>query len=240
MNKRPPYTLILFVLLFILSACGSSPAAGAGGDLPVQENQGERIAKSQGEADFLDGKFDFHMKAVIDDFDMSAMAGVPVDDLYPASMISTWGGEFSIAPDGKMTGSGKVITEATFYVVDEDWCGYAYTELADHTFQIGGTLKQEGDTYYLPIKIWDVTALVPEVKVGPGEAVCSDPGPERKQGLELFVEIQRNAMIQLVTQGLHTEVGDQIQMGMELELVVESKGVEYEIWVSPEAVDLVD
>ena len=240
MSKRKPFPLILFLILFILTACAQSPTPGGGGNLPERSSSGERIAQNQGEADFLDQTFDFHMKAVINDFDFSAIAGVPVDDLYPASMISTWGGEFTIAPDGSMTGEGKLITEATFFVVDEDWCGYAYTELADHEFQIGGTLKRVGDTYYLPIKIWDVTPLVPGVVVGPGEAVCSDPGPERREGLEFFVEIQRKAMVQLVTQGLHSPVGDQIEMGMELEMVVEAKGVEYEIMVSPEAVDLVD
>ena len=238
MNKQKPPLLILSLLLIILTACAPDTDSGDGGGLPASSSSGERIAESQGEADFLDQTFDFHMIAIIDDFDMSEIAGVPVDDLYPASMISTWGGEFTIAPDGKMTGEGVLITEATFYVVDEDWCGYAYTELADHEFQIGGTLKRVGDTYYLPIKIWSVTALVPEVVIGPGEAVCNDPGPERKEGLEFFVEIQRNAMVQLMTQGLHQSVGDQIEMGVEL--VTEAKGVEYEIMVSPEAVPLTE
>ena len=241
MVKRYPFLLILFVFLFILTACApDTDSGGGGGDLPERSSSGERIAKSQDEADFLDQTFDFSMNAVLNDFNFSSLAGIPAEDLYPASMVSNWGGEFTIAPDGTMTGSGKLITEATFFVVDEDWCGYAYTDLADHEFQIGGTLKRDGDTYYLPIKIWSVTALSPEPNLGPGEATCSDPGKEQNQGLALFVSIQREAMIQLITRHLHQTIGDQIQMGMELSAQSPDGNIEYEIAVSPEAVDLVD
>jgi hypothetical protein len=240
MAKRKPYLLILFFLIFIVSACTNSSDTGAGGDIPLKEAQGEKNAKSEGEAEFLNGKFDFSMMAYLKDFNFGSLAGIPAEDLYPASMISNWGGEFTIAPDGSMSGSGKLITESTFFVVDEDWCGYAYTELADHEFQIGGTLKRVGDQYYLPIKIWSVKSLVPEVVLGPGEAVCNDPGPERNQGLEFFVGIQRDAMVQLITQHLHQSIGDQIEMGIELSAKSPDGNIEYEIMVSPEAVELVE
>lgn len=240
MRIRKPYRSILFILVLVVTACAQTPDAGGGGDLPQSGEPGGNIPKSQGEADFLDQTFDFSMMAYLKDFNFGSIVGVPVEDLYPSSMISNWGGEFSIDPEGNMTGSGKLITEATFFVVDEDWCGYAYTELADHEFQIGGTLKVVGEKYYLPVKIWSVTSLSPMPAIGPGEATCDDPGPERNQGLELFVGIQRDAMIQLITQHLHQLLGDQIEMGIELSATSPDGNIEYEIMVSPEAVDLVE
>jgi hypothetical protein len=239
MAKRKPFLLIPFLLLFIISACAQSPDPGGGGDLPeLADSEGSRIAKSQGEADFLDGKFDFSMTANLKDFNFSSVAGIPDEDLYPASMLSTWSGEFSIDPDGKMSGTGKLITDATFFVVDEDWCGYAYTELADHEFQIGGTLKRVGDTYYLPIKIWSLKPLVDTPQIGPGEAVCDDPGPEERDVLELFVGFHRDGMVQLIVQHLHQTIGDQIEMGIELNAESPDGNIEYEIFISPEAVPL--
>ena len=132
MAKRRSYLLILFVLMIIVSACAKSPSPGGGGDLPVSNAPGQRIAKSQGEADFLDQTFDFTMNAYLKDFDVSTIAGGSGANLYPANMISTWGGEFTIDPDGNLTGKGRVVTEANIFNVNEDWCGYAFFEKAEH------------------------------------------------------------------------------------------------------------
>ena len=239
MTQRKFYLLILFVLMMIASACAQAPdPGGGGGDLPAASDPEGRIAQSQGEADFLDQTFGFSMMAYLKDFNFSSLAGIPAEDLYPASMVSNWGGEFTIDTEGNLTGSGKLISEATFFVVDEDWCGYAYTELADHEFQIGGKLKVVGEKYYFPIKIWSLTSLPDTPAIGPGEATCNDPGPERNQGLEFFVGIQRDAMLQLITQHLHQSIGDQIEMGIDLSAESPDGNIEYEIAVSPEAIPL--
>lgn len=120
----------------MLSACAKSPVFGGGGNISDNNDPGGRIAKSQAEADFLDGIFDFTMEAYLTEFDMSSLAGRACADLYPAIMRSTWGGEFTIDPDGNLVGQGKLVTEATVFNVDDDWCGYAFTELAEHTFQV--------------------------------------------------------------------------------------------------------
>ncbi len=236
MAKRKPYLLILFVLMLFTSACAQSPSPGGGGDLPVLADPEQPIAKSQGEADFLDGKFDFFMDAYLQEFNVTSIAGPLGEGLYPATLVSDWVGDFTIEPDGKMNGKGRLVAEATVYVVDEDLCGHAYTEYKEHEFTIGGTLKKVGEKYYLPIKIWSVT-LIPGKGpvVGAPEATCDDP--DRPRDLPgMYIEIQREAMIQLVIGGLHKPVGDQIEMGIELNTEVDD--MEYKISVSPEAIPL--
>jgi len=154
MTKRRSYLKILFVLMIIVSACAKSPSPGGGGDLPVANAPEQKVARDQAEADFLDQTFDFTMNAYLKDFDVSTIAGSAGVNLYPANMISNWGGEFTIDPDGNLTGKGRVVTEANIFNVDEDWCGYAFLEEAEHEFLIGGTLKKVGEKYYFPIKIW--------------------------------------------------------------------------------------
>ncbi len=237
MTKRKPYLLILFVLMIIVSACAKSPGPGGGGDLSVSSAPEGRIAKSQEEADFLDQTFDFSMNAYLKDFDMSVIAGGSFANLYPANMISNWGGEFTIDPDGNLTGKGRLVTETNVFNVDEDWCGYGFFEKAEHEFQIAGKLKKQGEKYYIPIKIGSVTTLTsPEPEIGPPEATCDDPDPQKKELLGIYIEIQREAMVSIVTQHLHQTVGDQIEMGIELN--TEVGNVEYKISVSPEAIDL--
>ena len=241
MAKRNSYLLILFVLMIMVSACAKSPSPGGGGDLPVDlpvaNSSGQRIAKSQEEADFLDQTFDFGMIAYLKDFDVSTIAGSAGVNLYPANMISTWGGEFTIDPDGNFTGNGRLVTEANIFNVDEDWCGYAFLEKAEHEFQIAGKLKKQGEKYYFPIKIWGVTTLTdPEPKIGPPEATCDDPDSKQKEILGIFIEISRENMVGIVTQHLHQTVGDLIEMGIELEM--EIGNVEYKISISPEAIPL--
>ncbi len=236
MAKRKSYLLILIVLTLIVSACAQSPESGGGGDLPDNIIPGERLAKSQGEADFLDGKFDFFMDAYLQEFNVSTIAGPAGEGLYPATLVSDWVGEFTIEADGSMNGSGKLVTEATVYVVDEELCGYAYTEYTEHEFQIKGKLKKEGEKYYLPIKIWEVTPIQGKGPVvGAGEATCDDPGPERELPA-IYIKIQREAMVQLVIGKLHNPVGDQIEMGIELNTKVDE--IEYKISVSPQVVPL--
>ena len=237
MAKRRSYLLILFVLMIIVSACAKSPSPGGGGDLPVASAPEQRVARDQAEADFLDQTFDFTMNAYLKDFDVSTIAGSAGTNLYPANMISNWGGEFTIDPDGNLTGKGRVVTEANIFNVDEDWCGYAFLEEAEHEFLIGGKLKKQGEKHYFPIKIWSLTTLTdPEPKIGPPEATCDDPDSKQKELLGIFIEIQRENMVGIVTQHLHQTVGDLIEMGIELEM--ETGNVEYKISVSPEAIPL--
>lgn len=237
MAKRRPALFVVIVLFFIVSACAKSPSSGAGGAIPVDNSSGQRIAKSQEDADFLDQTFDFSMDAYLKDFDMSAIAGGSGANLYPATLLSNWGGEFIIDPDGNLTGQGRLVTEATVFNVDEDWCGYGFTEKAEHEFQIGGKLKKQGDKFNFPVKIWSVTTLTsPAPEIGPPEATCEDPDPKKAEILGILIEVQREAMVSLVTQHLHQAVGDQIEFGIELE--IEAGNVEYKIFVSPEAVDL--
>ena len=235
MAKRKSTLLILIVLTLILSACAQSPASGGGGDLPGPADPEQPIAKSQAEADFLDEKFDFSMEAYLQDFNLSSIAGPAGEGLYPATLVSDWVGEFTIDPDGSMNGNGKLVSEATVYVVDEELCGYAYTEYTEHEFTIGGKIKKVGEEYTLPLKIWSVT-LIPGKGpvVGAPEATCDDPGTPRELP-GIYIETQRNAMISLVTQKLHGSVGDQIEMVLELNTKVDD--IEYKIFVSPEVIE---
>ena len=235
MAKRKPYLLILFVLTLFISACAQSPASGGGGDLPELADPEQPIAKSQEEADFLDEKFDFFMDAYLQEFSLTTIAGPAGEGLYPATLVSDWVGDFTIDADGGMNGTGRLVSEATVYVVDEDLCGYAYTEYTEHEFTIGGKIKKVGEDYTLPLKIWSVT-LIPGKGpvVGAPEATCDDPDTPRELP-GIYIETQRNAMISLVTGGLHGTVGDQIEMGIELNTKVYE--IEYKIFVSPEAVE---
>ncbi len=92
-----------------------------------------------------------------------------------------------------------------------------------------------GEKYTLPLKIWSVT-LIPGKGpvVGAPEATCDDPGTPRELP-GIYIETQRNAMISLVTGSLHGSVGDQIEMGIELNTKVDE--IDYKIFVSPEAVE---
>jgi hypothetical protein len=237
-RKIFPYLLALG-LAAALTACANSPSPGSGGGISADSPSGEPIAKSQGEADFLDQRFDFSMEAYLKEFDVSTLAGSAGANLYPAIMNSIWSGEFTINPDGNLFGQeGKLVTEATIFNVDEDWCGYAFTDLAEYTFEIGGTLKKQGDKYKVPIKIWSLTLVSTESSIGPPEATCEDPDPRYADPtmVKVLIPTHRNAMVNLVMQHLHQEVGDQIEMGIPLE--VEAGKVEYQIFISPEAVDL--
>jgi hypothetical protein len=240
MTLKRSSLFIVIGLVLIASACAKSPGSGGGGNIPDNNDPGGRLAKNQAEADFLDGIFDFTMEAYLTEFDVSSLAGSAGADLYPAIMRSTWGGEFTIDPDGNLVGQGKLVTEATMFYVDEDWCGYAFTELAEHTFLIGGKLKKEGEKYYIPIKIWSVELLTKDPPLGPAEPTCADPDSRysNPKEVELFIPFHRNAMINFVLLPLHQTIGDQIEMGMELK--TEENKVEYKIFISPEAIDLVE
>ena len=80
--------------------------------------------------------------------------------------------------------------------------------------------------------------ITPDPPLGPPEATCADP-PQRYAEptmAELMVKQHRPAMINLVLQHLHQELENKVEMGVEL--VTEAGSVQYQIYISPEAVEL--
>ena len=237
-SRKSSYFILILILILILAA-GCSGPSGSGGDIPSEFAGGERIAKSQGEADFLDQEFEFSMNAVLDDYDVSTLVGEAGADLAPAYLNSDWSGTFSIDPDGTINGDGRLVSEATIFNVDpDDWCGYAFTELSEYEYQIKGRMKKEGERYLFTIKIWELEEISKDPPLGPPEATCADP-PQRfadPKMAQLVVRVHRPAMINLVLQHLHQELENKVEF--QNELITEAGSVEYKILVSLAAVDL--
>jgi hypothetical protein len=239
MISRRIFPYILIISLLLASGCGKTTTTGGGGGIPDDPNLGQPIARSQGEADFLDQTFDFSMNAVLDDYDVSTLVGDAGANLAPAYLNSDWSGTFTIDADGHLNGNGTLISEATIFNVDpEDWCGYAFTELADHEFEIKGQMNKEGEKYLFTVKIWDLNILAKDPPLGPPEATCADPDSRYADptAVKMMVGLHRNAMINLVLQHLHQELENKIEMGVEL--VTEAGSVEYRIFISPKIVSL--
>jgi len=225
MKRYPIYWLLSLILVLLTAACAGDPGAGAPGDMPVgevpQDDQttGEEIVQTP------QGAFGFEMSAEVN--------GLVADMAYD-QLKSEWRGEFSIDDDGLITGSGMVAYDALMFAVDEELCGFAWTELGDVEFRISGRDLEKDGEYYYPVKLFLFDPIVESIT--DPEPTCEDPQGFLSKIPPQYLEIHRNALLSTVLTHLHQNIGNQIQL--EKTFTGQSGTVDYTILVSMALVDL--
>ena len=167
-------------------------------------------------------------------FEMSAEVNGLVEEMAYDQLKSEWRGEFSVDSDGLISGDGMLTFDAFVFAVNEDLCGYAWTELGQMVFMISGKVLKQGGEEYFPVKI--LPLQVERYSLSEPEATCSDPQGYLKDIPDIYIKIHRDALISTVLTHLHQNLGEQIQSWQVLEQ--ESGTVNYHILVSPAVVPL--
>ena len=222
MKKRRLFIWLLILSVSILaSACGSSPDADlADFASPLEESSsGEQVNQA------LQGLFNFEMAATVNGL---------VADLAYDQLESEWVGEFSVDSEGLFTGVGNVTYDALIFAVDEELCGYAWTELGDVAFQISGRVHNQGGDVAYPLKLFLLD--VKRNSLSEPEPTCEDPQGFLAKMPDQYIEIHRDALLSTVLTHLHQNVGNQIRL--QETFTGQSGTVDYTILVSLAAVDL--
>lgn len=224
MKRYAIYWLLSLLLVLLTAACAGDPGAGAPGNIPV----GEVPQDDQTTGEEIEQTLRLYS------FEMSAAVNGLVADMAYDQLKSEWVGDFSVDPEGLIKGDGMVTYDALVFAVDEELCGYAWTEKGTVVFNMSGRVNNQGGEDSYPVKIFLLD--VEPYSLSDPEATCTDPAGFLKDMPPMYLEIHRNALLSTVLTHLHQNVGDQIQLGQEL--AVESGTVEYQILVSLALVEL--
>jgi len=225
MKRYPIYSLLILLLVLLTAACAGDSGAGAPGDMPV----GEVPQDDQTDADVIvqtpQGDFGFEMSAEVN--------GLVADMAYD-QLKSEWDGDFSVDDEGLINGDGIVTYDALIFAVDEELCGYAWTEKGTVVFMLSGKVLNQGGEVSYPVKIFLLD--VEPYSLSDPEATCTDPAGFLKDMPAMYKEIHRNALLSTVLTHLHQNIGNQIQL--EETFTGQSGTVDYTILVSMALVDL--
>ena len=218
MKRSLPVLMILLLIVLLTASCAAGvPAAGDG--------QIEEQAAPDGADQVLGGDYHFKMSAQVD--------GLVADMAYD-QLQSEWVGDFTVDSEGLITGVGNLTYDALIFAVDEELCGYAWTELGTAVFNMSGRVHSQGSEATYPVKIFLLD--VDRYSLSEPEATCDDPQGFLAKIPDQYLELHRDALLSIVLTHLHQYVGDQIQL--EQELAVKRGTVEYQILVSLAIVEL--
>jgi hypothetical protein len=246
MSRKRSLLLVVF-LIFAASACSQSPSPGSGSGIPADRFPGQGAGNSEEEVEYLSQIFTFHMDTYLLSFEEYTIKTtdetpslLPGDASYPANLIGQWDGEFSVSPEGEITGDGELVTEAIIWAMDSEFCGYQVSEVATQIFRLTGQVKEQGGNFYFPVKVWTVEDPVKTPIVSDAEVYCVDPDDDPRDDLALMAEIMapihRKAMIGVTLNALHNPIfGEQIEVGVTLNKKVGN--IEFVIQITPEIVD---
>ncbi len=225
MKRYPIYWLLSLILVLLTAACAGDPGAGAPGDMPVGELPQEDQTAGEGIGQTLEGAYGFEMSAEVN--------GLVADMAYD-QLKSEWRGDFSVDAEGLINGDGMVTYDALIFAVDEELCGYAWTELGTVVFRLSGRVRNQGGEVSYPVKIFLLD--VEPYSLSDPEATCTDPAGFLKDMPAIYKEIHRDALLSSVLTHLHQNIGNQIQL--EKTFTGQSGTVDYTILVSMALVDL--
>ncbi len=225
MKRNPTYWLLILLMVLLTAACAGDLGAGAPGDIPVGEASQDDQTDGEEIVVTLEGAFSFEMSAEVN--------GLVADMAYD-QLKSEWVGDFLVDAEGLISGDGNLTYDALVFAVDEELCGYAWTELGTAVFMMSGrVLNQGGDVSY-PVKL--LLLDVEQYSITEPEATCTDPQGFLKDMPPMYIEIHRDALLSTVLTHLHQNVGNQIELGQALEQT--SGTVDYHILVFPELEEL--
>lgn len=219
MKKHSIYWLLILTFVLLFSACTGNSEAGAPGDMPVGEVPQEVQSTGDGVAKVLQGKYDFEMSAAVD--------GLVADMAYD-QLTSDWWGEFSVDAEGLMTGVGFVNYDAMVFAVDDDLCGFSWTEVGNVEFKISGSVLEKDTEVYYPLKLFLFDPQV--ISKTEAEPTCDDPQNYLSQTPSQYHDIHRDALLTTVLTHLHQTIGDKIQV--EETFTGQSGTVDYTILIS--------
>ena len=225
MKRNPTYWLLILLLVLLTAACAGDSGAGAPGDIPVGEASQDDNTAGEDIAQNPEGVYGFEMSAEVN--------GLVADMAYD-QLKSEWVGDFSVDAAGLIKGDGMVTYDALVFAVDEELCGYAWTELGTVVFKLSGKVLDNGGEVSYPVKVF-LLDVVPYSLSEP-EVTCTDPAGFLKDMPPLYIEIHRNALLSTVLTHLHENVGNQIKLEESLEQT--SGTVDYHILVSVGLVEL--
>lgn len=211
--------LLILTVGFLTAACADEPGIGPSGNPAAEDPVLEEPASSEGVDQSLKTEYLF---------DMSAEVNGLVGEMVYDQLKSEWDGEFSVDSNGLIKGDGMLTFEAFVFAVNEDLCGYSWTEKGFVVFVISGKVLKQGGEEYFPVKI--LPLQVERFSLSEPEATCSDPKDFLKDIPDIYIKVHRDALISTVLTHLHQNLGDQIK----LEQVLEQKSgtVDYHILVS--------
>ncbi|MCK5793561.1 MAG: hypothetical protein KAH12_02570 [Anaerolineales bacterium] len=218
MKRSLPVVLMLFLVVLLGASC-------AAGNPSVPDAVLEESAAGEAVEQPLNLDYYFEMSAQVD--------GLVADMAYD-QLKSEWVGDFSVDPEGLIKGDGMVTYDALVFAVNEELCGYAWTEKGTVVFTMSGRVHNQGGEDSYPVKIFLLD--VEPYSLSDPEATCTDPAGFLKDTPPIYIEIHRDALLSTVLTHLHQNVGDQIRLAQEL--AVESSTVEYQILVSLALVEL--
>lgn len=219
MKRYPIFWLLILLLVLLTAACAGDSGAGTPGDMPVGEVPQEDQTAGDGIEQTLQGAYGFEMSAEVN--------GLVADMTYD-QLKSEWDGDFSVDAEGLINGDGMVTYDALVFAVDEELCGYAWTETGMVVFMMSGRVHNQGGEVSYPVKIFLLD--VEPYSLSDPESTCTDPAGFLKDMPPTYIEIHRNALLSSVLTHLHQNVGDLIKLEQALEQT--SGTVDYHILVS--------
>jgi len=219
MKKYHINWLLILAVVFLTAACDAGSDYGPSGNPSAADAVMEEPASGEEVDQSL--KTDYH-------FDMSAEVNGLVGEMAYDQMKSEWDGDFSVDSNGLIKGDGMLTFDAFVFAVDEDLCGYSWTEKGQVVFVISGKVLKQGGEEYFPVKI--LLRQVERYSLSEPEATCSDPSSFLKDIPEIYIKIHRDALISTVLTHLHQNLGDQIKLDQVLEQ--KSGTIDYHILVS--------
>ncbi|MCJ7735035.1 MAG: hypothetical protein MUP11_10855 [Anaerolineales bacterium] len=218
MNKKFTgfWLLVMTFSLIILGACdsGAGAEAPAAADAALEEPVPDIRTDPAQVRDYL--------------FEMSADVDGLVADMAYDQLKSVWKADFSVDSEGLMHGDGLVTFDAFVFAVDENLCGYSWTEKGQIFFVISGKVLTKGAEVFYPVKI--LPTQVERYSLSEPQATCDKPSDFLMDTPDQYITLHRDALISTVLTHLHQNVGDQIQLEQDLEQT--SGTVDYKIRVS--------
>ncbi len=190
MGKIKNLWFIVLIIVLITAGCADNSGQGGGGDLPAGDLDNPQDS-SDTDLDSLEGEL------------LTFIMNVEINNLEGAqdTIKTEWVGEFSYDAEGKISGLGVVDYEATIYSVDEEGCGYKWTDKGMYNFTLGGDVqrKESGDVY--PVKIEEKNNKSSSRSAA--AATCGDPGPFEESFMDLYSELHLKGLFAGVEIYLH-------------------------------------
>ena len=219
MKKNLLNLLLILLLAFLVSACDSGAGVDPSGNPSPEEAVMEEPAPDEEGDPTLDAEYQFSMSAEVNGL---------IGEMAYDQLKSEWRGEFSVDSDGSIRGDGMVTFDAFVFAVNEDLCGYAWTEKGQVVFVISGKVLEQGGEEFYPIKI--LLRQVERYSLSEPEATCDSPQAFLKDMPDIYIKVHRDALLSTVLTHLHQNVGEQIEFGQALKQ--QSGTVDYDILVS--------